>query len=325
MALAAPLTAGCHALFIRPRLVGETRVESPSFVLRTDLGAESQRILIAAAEEMRGELEAAFPARPAAAGGAGSGAAGVAEPRREIVAFASSGGFRSYLGAHFFAKARAVGFYCDLGGECALSWREPPGPEDIRVLRHELVHQHLAVRMPGRIPAWVEEGLAEDLSLARTPIEPGWALYRERRFAADAIFAALCLHGGRESWPDAAERPASDVPAPAWADGEQGYVLHLLFVRFLESIGEGRMPGGALARMLDAAARGADAPLDLGARFATVGALEAAFDGFVVAEGLRALLADGPQALALSKLAPTRVDEGPAGAVVPLPVAAPGR
>lgn len=274
-------SSGCHALFIRPRLVGETRVESVAYTLRTDLASDARRALLRVADEMRDELEIAFPAAPGAP----------PEDRRQIVAFASADDFRRFLEAHLFGEDRAIGFYCELGGEVALGWRDPPGPEDVRVLRHELVHQHLAARLCGRIPDWLEEGLAEAISLDGREFAAGWDRYRARRAAADVVFAALEVHAGARSWPAAEEAPAAAIPPPAWAAGEDGYSMHLLFIRFLESIGEGRERRGALGRTLAAAAAGADAPLDLARRFATLGALERAFHAYILDEGVRALVA----------------------------------
>ena len=291
---------GCHGLFIRPSLVGETRVETPTLSLRTDLSSEARKLLIAAAEQMRGELEAAFPAPRDAP----------PEPPREIIAFSVPRDFRQFLHAHLFSQERAIGFFCEMGHECALAWRDPPGPEDVRVLRHELVHQHLALRLRGRLPAWLEEGVAERLALGLEHERPGappissamrtvaasigsdrgWGDYRARRFAADAIFAALEVHQGRRSWPEAAEEPCAAVPPPSWAAGEGGYVLHLLFIRFLESIGEGRP--GALGACLARAAAGEDAPLDLSRRFRKGRDLEAAFHAYVLREGRSALRAE---------------------------------
>ncbi len=282
-ALASALLAGCHGLFLRPSLGGETQLETPSYRVRTDLKAEARAVLGAVAEEMRAELEAAYPApagtpRP--------------EPRREIVAFAAADDFRKFLKGHLFAQERAIGFYCDLGGECALVWRDPPGPEDVRVLRHELVHQHLAARLAGRQPAWLEEGLAEQYALGPDRVSAersGWVEFRGRRLDADRIRAALEIQNGLRSWPEAADAPADRVPPPSWAAGEGGYVLHLLFVRWLESTGEGRT--GALGACLARAAAGEEAALDLSARFRSILALEQAYHGFVLREGLAALVA----------------------------------
>jgi hypothetical protein len=277
--------AGCHALFMRPHLEGEVHARSPSFELVTDIPAVEQELLLRVAEDMRAELERAFPLAPGAP----------PEGRREIVAFRSPEGFRRFLDAHLLGEERAIGFYCDLGRECAIAWRNPPGPEDVRVLRHELAHQHLAARFPGRIPGWLEEGLVEVLALDGP--EPGeeWDLYRSHRFAADAVFAATMVHGPHGSWPASlAGAGTRAVPPPRWAAGEGGYFMHFLFVRFLESIGEGRRDGGALGRALAAAARGEEAALDLERRFATIGALEDAFDAYVVAEGTKALIAESP-------------------------------
>jgi hypothetical protein len=278
--------SGCHALFIRPSFASESCVQSAGYTLRTDLVAEARGLLLRAAEEMRAQLDAAFPAAPGAPAAA----------PRELIVFASPEGFRSYLDAHFFNRGHAIGFYCELGGECALAWRDPPGPEDVRVLRHELAHQHLAARLPGRLPDWVEEGLVEALALDGAPAAPGWEDYRARRAAADAVFAALEVHAGARSWPGAEAAPATAVPPPAWAAGEDGYAMHLLFVRFLDEIGEGRGPAGALRRAIAAAARGDEAALDLSARFGSLGALESAFHGFVVEAGMRALFRDAADA-----------------------------
>src|SRR5438445_6938 len=142
------LVSGCHGLFIRPAIVGETRVERASYSLRTDLSQEARTRLLAAAERMRRELEAAFPAPPGT----------------------------------------------------------PPAPP------------------------------------------PQGA--------------------GRRSWTDAADESCAAVPPPSWAAGEGGYVLHLLFVRFLESIGESRE--GAIGACLAHAAAGETAELDLSRRYRTV-------------------------------------------------------
>lgn len=307
-------SAGCHAVFIRPRLAVESRIESPSFLIRTDVTGDPLARLLVTAEAMRVELEAALPL----SGGRAAEAAAAA--RREIVAFASDASFRRYLAAHFFAAEKAIGFFCAVGGECAVAWHDPPTPEDRRVLRHELVHQHLASILRSRLPEWLEEGLAEDLSLAVGGPPPAangggagadgeggdeWVAYVAQRFAADAIFASLELYAGRRSWPDGAGRAASDVPRPIWAAGDGGYSMHLLFVRFLESIGEGRC-GGALARTIAAAARGEKARLDLGARFSTVAELEAAFHAYVIREGLRALAQEGPRAAIEPATSPRR-------------------
>jgi hypothetical protein len=307
LALFAAAAAGCHALFIRPRLEGEARVESRDYALRTDLPRASRDRLLDAAQGMRAELDRAFPP-PAGA---------PPEPRREIVAFARGGEFQRFLDAHIFGEERAIGFYCDLGGECALAWRDrdPPSEDDVRVLRHELVHQHLAARLRARLADWLEEGLAEALSLDADGPEPapGWARYRTRRAAADAVFAALAVHGGARSWPGAEGRPATAVPPPAWASGEEGYCMHLLFIRFLDSIGEGRDPEGALGRMLTLAARtgGGEVPLDLGRSFSTLGGLEHAFHAFIVEEAVRALVADARDA---GGLPPSALDLPPARA-----------
>lgn len=355
LAIALPgASAGCHGLFVRPGLVGEACVESERFALRTDVAADARATLLAEADAMARELDVLFPAPRG--GGAGE--------RRRIIAFAREDDFRKFLRAHLFSQDRAIGFYCDQGSECALVWRDPPGPEDVRVLRHELVHQHLAERLPGRVPAWLEEGLAERIALGVEPDGPfgstladaaagggapgqargrgardgagggagsdgpegaperaiasgagpihgarllvsrggpggaaalaggsSWSLYRMRRFRADAIFAALEVHAGRASWPDARGESAAAIPAPAWSSGERGYVLHLLFVRFLESIGEGRR--GALGRMLARCAAGEDADLDLSHRYRSVGAVEAAFHAYVLDQGLAALMDEG--------------------------------
>jgi hypothetical protein len=296
-------SSGCHGLFIRPALVGETRVETASVSLRTDLSQEARGRLIAAAERMRRELDAAFAPPPGAP----------PEPPRELVAFADPDDFRRFLHAHLFSQDRAIGFYCETGHECALCWRDPDGDEDVRVLRHELAHQHLAQRLRGRVPAWLEEGICERLALGgerdgperMLPLASGpaglpgagdaWAQFREHRFGADAIFAYKEIEppprgAGRRSWPDAGDEPCAAVPPPSWAAGEGGYVLHLLFVRFLESIGEGR--SGALGACLARAAAGEVAELDLSARFRTVRELEAAFHAYVKREGTAVLRDD---------------------------------
>jgi len=336
---AATTLSGCHGVFLRPGLVGETRVESARFVLRTDVTQVARAALLEAAEAMLTELEVLLPPEE---GGEGE--------RREIIAFARADDFHRYLRAHLFAQERAIGFYCDMGRECALVWRDPPGPEDVRVLRHELVHQHLSERLRGRIPAWLEEGLSERIALglevdgpfggtliasadAGTPAAPSaggarasadpdgrarldardggrllvpppsalpstqggssWGAYRARRFRADAIFAALDLHKGGRSWPEGPGLATDAVPPPAWAAGESGYVLHLLFVRFLEAQGEGR--GGALGRLVARAAEGVDAELDLSHRFRTLDELERAFHAFVLGQGVDALIAEADE------------------------------
>jgi hypothetical protein len=284
------LLTGCHNLFLRPDFIAETRLETPKFALRTDLSSDARTLLLGAADEMCGELETVYPAADAA------------EPadRREIVAFADPADFKRFLRSHLFSQERAIGFYCDAGRECALSWRDPPGPEDVRVLRHELVHQHLALRLHGRIPAWLEEGIAEQHALSAKGEQPGWGDYRARRLRADASFAALDVHAGRRSWPEEIlAEPPTQLPPPLWAAGEGGYVHHLLFVRFLEAIGEGRK--GALGKLVDTAAGGKDAELDLSARFASIGEVEAAFHAYVLHEGHLALRMDRDEGDAMAR------------------------
>ncbi len=279
-------SAGCHAVVLNNRLPSGPETETPSFVIRSDVTGAPRALLGAAAEEMRAELERLLPA------GAGAGN----EDKRRIVVFARRADFERYLSAHLFGPPTAIGFYCDLGEECALAWRDPPGPEDLRVLRHELVHQHLASRLETPLPAWLEEGLAERLALAVPPsLEAGvgddatWADYRARRLAADTIFAALEIHAGRRSFEGREAEPASAVPAPSWASGsESGYVYHLLFVRFLLEAEDGRY-AASLARWLDQGVRGEPVALDLRDHFATVADVEQAFHSFVVNDALNLL------------------------------------
>jgi hypothetical protein len=286
--LAGIIGTGCHALLVRPELCGEVRAESASFVLRSDLSAAAREAILREAEDMRAVRDGAFSCLGSRGGPA----------RYEIVAFASPEAFRRFLAAHVSEKAQAgaIGFYCDAGGECALVSRDPPAPDDLRVLRHEIVHQHLAARLRGRIAPWLEEGLAEALAVERGAAREGsgggaagplgGATGCLAGLVADEILAALAVESGRPSWSSPATRtaPATAVPPPDWAAGEEGYVMHLLFVRFLDSIGEGRAPPGALAAALSAAARGDEARLDLSCRFASVGALERAFHDFIVRE-----------------------------------------
>ncbi len=285
LAAAGGAGAGCHVL-IRPDLRHEGRLESPSYTLRSDLSVGAQAAILDEAERMRAALDAALPLEEEAAPGGKEACA----PRREIVAFASPSAFRRYLAAHRAPQRGAIGFYCETGGECALVLRDPPAPEDLRVLRHELVHQHLAARLRARPPGWIEEGLAEALAIALA-LDGGEGAVAE----AGALAAlALGLAAGREaapaaraapaSWssPEARRAPATAIPPPDWGGGEDGYALHLLFVRFLESIGEGRSAGGALGRALAAAARGEEPAIDLGRRFASVADVEAAFHDYIL-------------------------------------------
>jgi hypothetical protein len=292
------LVSGCHGLFLRPQLGDGARVvETPRLSIRTDVSEESAALLAAAGEAMLAELEGVLATPDGTADG----------PRREVVVFRQQDGFKRFLRSHLFANDRAIGFFCEMGGECALAWHDPPGPEDLRVLRHELAHQHLAQHLRSRIPTWLEEGLVERLALgplAGGPVDPGaqrgggepapatdgavWRAYLRQRHAADSVTAALAVHGSDGSWPDADEVPVTDVPEPRWADEERGYVLHLLFVRFLEAHGEGL--DGAIGQMLLRAARGEAPRLDLSHRFGSLGEMERRFEDFVLHEGLQALL-----------------------------------
>ncbi len=314
------LLPGCHSLWIRPAFSGAERVvESEQFHVRSDLSEEALSQLIAVAEGMVAELNGLLP-----------GKVNETAPHRIVVAFSNPERFRKYLRAHLFAHDRAIGFYCDLGQECALTWHEPTTYEDYRVLRHELAHQHFAMRLKTSLPAWIEEGIVEQLALGSTtrptsttrtkalesPVKPNvgatetapeavtpphrvadesvstWANYRRSRLASDAICAALVIHARPESWPNMGKQTAAAIPPPAWADGENGYVLHLLFMRFLESIHEGFT--GAVGVLLDQAERGQEPELNLSKQFDSLNELERAFHSFVLAEGLRELKSNGP-------------------------------
>ncbi|MFC1706555.1 hypothetical protein ACFL59_06990 [Planctomycetota bacterium] len=303
------VTCGCHQLLIRPTFKGHERVlESDRLQIRTDLSPETLVAMLRAAEETLDQLHRFIPAPPAAA-----------TAKRPIIAFANTDSLQAYLAAHLFTEKRAIGFYCDLGGECALVWNDPPRPEDIRVLRHELAHQHLDLCLAGSVPGWLEEGLAEQLALGGLdrglgppaaeaaapspptkrgrPVRPslyaatGWPVYRRQRASLDSVFAALALHPARRSWPDRESRPADVIPPPSWADGSEGYVLHLLFVLYLEDCGEGLE--GALGRLLQAARDGNAAELDLSRRFATLKDLDEGFHDYVYRRGLRAMALHG--------------------------------
>lgn len=153
--LLAALASGCHGAWIQPAFRGPERtLRTRHFRIVTDASAASLVRLAEAAEGMQAELERLLPVAP-----------GPREPTRALLAFRDVERFKRYLGDHFFADGRAIGFYCDLGGEIALPWSDPPTPEDVRVLRHEVAHQHLAARLRTRLPAWLEEGLAERLAL----------------------------------------------------------------------------------------------------------------------------------------------------------------
>lgn len=326
--------AACHGVWIHPSFKNEVKeLETEHYRIVTDATAGSLSAIASACEDMHRELEALLPrgASSAALASSASSATHAAsdsassarpvpaqppenvppEDKRVVFVFGDPASFEKFLGAHLFAQERAIGFYCDLGRECALMWNDPPGPEDFRVLRHELVHQHLAARLEGQLPGWFEEGLAERLALAPLAAAPqgsatqatdagaiglkpwlgGWRSYVSHRESVDALFAALSLRHQQVSWdPDDRNGPTQAIDPPLWGDGEGGYVLHLAFVNFLEAIGEG-LPG-AIGSALAIARDGGDGALDLSHRFATVGVLEACFHAYVGSRGRRALVAE---------------------------------
>ncbi|GIW73238.1 MAG: hypothetical protein KatS3mg102_2780 [Planctomycetota bacterium] len=305
------LAAGCHGVFVRPRFSGPARtIEQAGLRIHTDVSQAAAAELVAAARAMLAELDATLaPAEAEGSAGCAAGPAALRAPAppeapRLLIVFRDRRDFKRYLGAHLFANEQAIGFYCELGGECALAWGDPPSPEDIRVLRHELAHQHFSRRLAARLPGWLEEGLAERLALGPLPGGPlaaapreraaeeagGWRAYLRQRLAADAVSAALAVHAGRVGWPGREHAAPDDVPPPVWGEDEGGYVLHVLFVRFLEAWGEGLE--GALGQLLRQAARGERPRLDLSTRFRTLGDLEHAFAEFVLHQGLRVLLED---------------------------------
>src|SRR5688572_6567584 len=96
---------GCHKVFLQPDFIAETRVETKAFALRTDLSSDARNVLLAAAEEMRGELDTVYPSPEGEQADDGA-------PRREIVAFSDTGDFKKFLRAHLFSQERAIGFYC---------------------------------------------------------------------------------------------------------------------------------------------------------------------------------------------------------------------
>ena len=54
----------------------------------------------------------------------------------------------------------------------------------------------------------------------------GWPGYRRHRASVDAVLATLLLNAEKRSWPRQEGKRPSAVPAPSWAGGAEGYVLH---------------------------------------------------------------------------------------------------
>lgn len=277
-----PALCGCHNMWVRPLLLdGGRELASEHFLIRTDVSPTAGDVLIEACEEALVDFDRLLGPPSSARKDA---------PAREVVVFASLERFRRFLRGHWFTSEQAVGFYCELGRECALRWNDPPSPEDLRILRHELAHQELARRFGARLPTWLEEGVAEYMALASANTDPQWRAYVRHRAGADAVAAAMMLNNGQRSWSPQEDSDVRALPQPLWAKNAGGYILHVAFARFIAS--HDTTPLGNLFGQLAQAEDGELAELDLSLDYGSLAELESAFGAYSVDVGLHVLLND---------------------------------
>ncbi len=285
--------AGCHALYLDAGLEDERRIETRSYVIRTNAPEGEVRSIAAEVDFMLAEFERLFGAVVADGDGGRGG------EKLEIIVCGREAEFLEYADRH--RAGQVDGFFCESGGECvvgpglgvrldeeaergpkeaaAVQARAQPPPEarmralvsDLDLLYHEGFHQY-ANRIGLRgLPPWLAEGLAEYVArglTARKAAErrpegkTSFAVEREADRGRDAVLAYVEMKRRARSPLFGRPFDPGDVRGPDLELTVEGYRLYHLLVRFLFE-GEGGRLRPRIERCLADALAGRRVRLDL--------------------------------------------------------------
>jgi hypothetical protein len=255
----------------------------PPFSLATDVGdprllAIVGRVAIALPEDFSGR----FGLRPAATG--------------TVVLFARKEDFRSWLAGQGSDDGAIEGFA--RGGVAALAVEGFRHDEVSALLVHEVTHLLTRAASGRQLPAWLEEGLAEELAMSRRDAH-GRTMYGSLRSTSGARQVSSVTLPGRTVYEVTLGGPAAALvslvrgPRPhlaellampwqtfAAASGRpERYAASALFVRFLLDADRGRWRDGFRAFLAAVAAGGAADVAALETSLGTpVAALQEPFD-----------------------------------------------